>query len=181
VTFGTKGKGTRVGTSPDPSVRNRRRLPRQCVWFVEGEGIDPKTEWIGLRNGRCSAAATSVGTRFKPPAWLPGSHRSGPEGTVTAKTPRASREAIAWGSDESVVLSRPAEPGASSSSASARFESSFADFWFVASRVGPFAEVGARYRVARPLEMATRKGPPLEVGRSAAREPAHECWASQAA
>lgn len=76
------------------------------------------------------------------------SHRSEAGGIVTAKTPRVSREAIAWGPDESVVLSRPAEPGASSSSASARFDSSFADFWFVASCVSPFAEAGARYRVA---------------------------------
>lgn len=70
-----------------------------------------------------------------------------------------SREAIAWGSDESFVLSRPAEPGASSSSASARFDSSFADFWFVASCVGPFAEAGARYRVAPSFAtMADPKG-----------------------
>jgi hypothetical protein len=35
------------------------------------------------------------------------SHRSEAGGIVTAKTPRVSREAIAWGTDESVVLSRP--------------------------------------------------------------------------
>lgn len=82
------------------------------------------------------------------------SHRSDSGNIVTAKTARVSREAIAWGLDESVVLSRPGnrlrrqKPGASSSSASARFDSSFADFWFVASCVSPFAEAGARYRVA---------------------------------
>jgi hypothetical protein len=136
------------------------------------------------------------------------SHRSEAGGIVTAKTARVSREAIAWGPDESVVLSRPAEPGASSSSASARFDSSFADFWFVASCVSPFAEAGARYRAASSAHKPTRKGrsqgnglvsrelsSPLEraalpegapkgvstrkSGGSAAREPARECWAGR--
>lgn len=105
------------------------------------------------------------------------SHRSEAEGIVTAKTARVTREAIAWGPDESVVLSRPAEPGASSSSASARFDSSFADFWFVASCVSPFAEAGARYRVASSTPMAGPKGFVARVEGSAAREPARECWA----
>jgi hypothetical protein len=69
------------------------------------------------------------------------------------------------------------KPGASSSSASARFDSSFANFRFVASCVGPFAEAGARYRVAS----STLNGRPERVGhkgrRSAARDPARECWA----
>lgn len=101
------------------------------------------------------------------------SHRSEPGGIVTAKTARVSREAIAWGSDESVVLSRPGNrlrrqrPGASSSSASARFDSSFADFWFVASCVSPFAEAGARYRVA-PL--SHRYGRPERARRKSGSE-----------
>jgi len=74
---------------------------------VEGERVGPETEWIGLRSGRRSTANISVGTRFKPSACSPVSHRSEAGSIVTAKTPRAFREAIAWGKDESVVLSRP--------------------------------------------------------------------------
>lgn len=111
------------------------------------------------------------------------SHRSEAVGIVTAKTARVSREAIAWGSDESVVQSRQGnrlrrqKPGASSSSASARFDSSFADFWLVASCVGPFAEADARYRVAPPWS----NGWPERVGRKSRRSAedgtARECWA----
>jgi hypothetical protein len=126
---------------------------------VEGERVGSETEWIGLRSGRHSAVSTSVGTRanrqqvlcLAPQRGRERRHRENPSGIA--------REAIAWGSDESFVLSRPAEPGASSSSASARFDSSFADFWFVASCVGPFAEAGARYRVAPSFAtMADPKG-----------------------
>jgi hypothetical protein len=38
VTFGTKGKGTRAGTSRKRGVR-----------FVEGVRVGPEAEWIGLR------------------------------------------------------------------------------------------------------------------------------------
>jgi hypothetical protein len=159
VTFGTMGKGTRAGTS----------------WVFgswKGERVDLETEWISLRSGRLSTVAISVGTRFEPSAWFPSRTAAIQKASSPRKPLGFSREAIAWGLDESVVLSRPGnrlrrqKPGASSSSASARFDSSFADFWFVASCVGPFAEAGARYRVA----LSRSGGRPERVGRKGGSE-----------
>jgi hypothetical protein len=97
------------------------------------------------------------------------SHRSEAEGIVTAKTSRIFREAIAWDVDESVVLSRPATVSDGRTGRVIVFGER--TFRFVvcrflvrwASCVGPFAEAGARYRVALSRFMAGPKG---SVGRA---------------
>ena len=106
VTFGTKGKGTRAGTSPLRSTSNRQAVTGEVFgsWKVR--------ESARRLNGSVSVR---VGGRWQRSRWnevqairvIFVSHRSEPEVSVTAKTARAFREAIARGLDESVVLSRP--------------------------------------------------------------------------
>jgi hypothetical protein len=110
-------RGTGTGRGARPRWHGKRLSGRASVQIVEGEGDDPGIEWIGLQSGsslRRTWLSPGNGSSGHSPAAYPHiavrrlrRHRENRSGHTPAE--------VAWGSHESVVESRPAEPGASAS------------------------------------------------------------------